>query len=116
MLSGVGALLIPQQQAREILEPPITLRTLAQVKGRWGISIRALVRRCLDLHSINDSQRVSLEKQISNRGWHKQESVEVRYGQPVLVKRLIEIGTGRTGAASIAILGPPPLATRDLVA
>ncbi len=110
-----GALLIPLQVMKEI-DGPITLRTLAFVKARWGISIRALVRRCLDLQIIDREHRVSLERQISSRKWNRQEPVEVPYEQPRLVARLIQIGTGTKGAASSARLGLPPMALRDLVA
>ena len=110
-----GALLIPRQAVEDI-EGPVTLRTLAHVKARWGISIRALVKRCLDLHVIDAGHRVSLEKQISSRKWNKQEPVEVPYEQPRLVSRLIELGTGTKAAKSSSQLGLPPLVLRDLVA
>lgn len=110
-----GALLVPLEIMTEI-EGPITLRTLAFVKARWGISIRALVKRCLDLQIIDSEHRVSLERQISSRKWNRQEPVDVPYEQPRLVARLIQIGTGTKGAASSAHLGLPPMAIRDLIA
>lgn len=110
-----GALLIPREAIGEI-EAPVTLRVLAHVKARWGISIRALVKRCLDLHVIDAGHRLSLEKQISSRKWNRQEPVEVPYEQPRLVSRLIELGTGTKVATSGSKLGLPPLVIRDLVA
>jgi Zn-dependent peptidase ImmA (M78 family)/transcriptional regulator with XRE-family HTH domain len=110
-----GALLIPRDAMMEI-DTPVTLRTLAHVKARWGISIRALVRRSLDVHLVDTAHRISLEKQISSRKWNRQEPVEVPYEQPRLVGRLIELGSGTKGFASSTRLGLPPLAIRDLVA
>lgn len=111
-----GALLIPKDAALESIAAPVTLRTLAQVKSRWGISIAALIKRCLDLHIIGDTQRLSLEKQLSARGWRREEPVEVRYEEPALVRRLIEIGTGDSIGKSRKRFGLPAIATRDLVA
>lgn len=111
-----GALLLPQEQAREWIEPPVTLRALAKVKQHWGISIRALVKRSLDLRLISDDQRTSLEKQVFARGWGRQEPVEVPYERPVLLRRLIEEATGLPLAGAAAKLGLPVLAVRDLVA
>lgn len=109
-----GALLIPEEAARTELTGPITLRTLAFAKARWGISIRALVRRCLDLNLIDVARRTSLEKQIFARGWGKSEPVDVPYENPKLLRRLIEVG-GSVGKLH-EITGLPPLAGRDLVA
>lgn len=109
-----GALLLPAQAARTELTGPITLRTLGYAKARWGISIRALIRRCLDLNLIDVARRTSLEKQIFARGWGKVEPVDVPYENPKLLRRLIEVG-GAVGKLH-EITGLPPLAGRDLVA
>ena len=111
-----GALLIPEESALDCIEPPVTLRTLAMVKGRWGIAIRALIRRCLDLQIIDAHHRVSLEKQIAARGWTREEPVPVPYEEPLLLRRLIESGLGSAGASAAQRLGLPPLAIRELVA
>jgi Zn-dependent peptidase ImmA (M78 family)/transcriptional regulator with XRE-family HTH domain len=109
-----GAFLIPADALRaELADEAITLMTLAHVKARWGISIRALVRRSLDLRLINERKRVSLEKQISSRGWTRAEPVEVPEESPRLLQRMIEISSpGRVDNAT----GLPPLAGRDLIA
>lgn len=112
-----GALLIPQEVARVEIERPVTLRQLGLVKARWGISIRALVRRCLDLHLIDSDRRTSLEKQISARGWHKVEPVEVPPEQPALVGRALELVAGTKNPRALAHrLGLPPLVVNDMLA
>ena len=55
----------------------VTLTTLVDIKSRWGISVKALVGRMRDLHVINDDQARSLFKQVSARGWNRQEPVKV---------------------------------------
>ncbi len=111
-----GALLIPRQCALEFIDRPVTLRGLALVKGTWGIAIRALVKRCLELGLIDVAHRVSLEKQIAARGWTRLEPVGVPYEEPALLRRLLEIGLGSAGASAARELGLPPMAVRDLVA
>jgi len=112
-----GALLVPRQVAFEEIERPVTLRELAIVKSKFGISIRAMIRRCLDLGLIGPERRMSLEKQISARGWHKEEPVHVPVEHPQLVKEIIQAATGEDNPARLhQVLGLPPIAIRDMVA
>lgn len=110
-----GALLVPAESAISELIPPVTLRSLGFAKARWGISIQALIKRCLDLNIIDSARRDSLEKQISARGWRKTEPVEVPAENPKLLRRLIEISGSSVGKVH-ELTGLPPLAGRDLVA
>lgn len=109
-----GALLIPASELAGELTGPITLQSLAHVKAKWGIAIRALVRRCLDLHLIDAAKRTSFEKQISSRGWTKLEPVDVPYESPRLLTRLMELSSN--GTRLHAMTGLPAMAIRDLVA
>ncbi|MCE9622966.1 MAG: XRE family transcriptional regulator [Actinomycetia bacterium] len=75
-----GAFLAPGDGMSESLKEHggrVTLRTLALIKGDWGISIKALVTRFRVLGVIDDDQARSLFKQISSRGWNTSEPVEV---------------------------------------
>ncbi len=112
-----GALLFPRAAAAEIQEP-VTLRSLAFLKAKWGISVRALIKRTLDLGLISEARRVSLEKQYSSRKWHREEPVTVAEEQPLLVSKLVKVTLGsRTSATSVArTLGLPSMSTRELVA
>lgn len=111
-----GALLLPQDAAYELIRSPVTLRELAMVKARYGISIAALVKRCLDLGLIDKDRRASLEKQISTRGWRKDEPVHVPDEQPKLVRQVVETATGTTRPNQLhERFGLPPLAIRDLL-
>jgi len=54
-----------------------TLNTLATLKEKWGIAIKALVVRFAQLGIIEPDQARSLYKQISARKWNKNEPVPV---------------------------------------
>jgi len=55
----------------------VTLNVLAGIKSEWGVSIKALVTRMRDIALIDEEQARSLFKQISSRGWNRQEPVGV---------------------------------------
>jgi Zn-dependent peptidase ImmA (M78 family) len=112
-----AALLLPRQAAIDFIQPPVTLQDLAMVKARFGISIRALVRRTLDVGLISSERRTSLEKQISARGWSQTEPVQVDAERPQLVREIIVAATGIENPARLhSVLGLPPIAIRDMVA
>ncbi len=112
-----AALLIPRHAAAEAIETPVTLRTLAWAKSKWGISIQALIRRGYDLRIIDRHRYQSLMKQLSARGWRKEEPVEVPTEEPALLPKTLQLVYGSTKPAVIAgITGISPVAIRDLVA
>lgn len=55
----------------------VTLSTLAALKERWGVAIKAMVVRLQQLGRIDADQARSLYKQISARGWNTGEPVFV---------------------------------------
>jgi len=68
----------------------VTLQTLARIKERWGISIKALVTRFQNLGVIDADHARSLFKQISARGWNRNEPVRVGIERAVWFSRAIE--------------------------
>ena len=112
-----SALLLPNTAAREEIEPPVTLRSLAFVKAKWGISIAALIKRSVDLQIITPDKRVSLENQLSARGWRKDEPVHVPDERPTLINQIVETSLGTSSPQRLHFaLGLPALACKDLVA
>lgn len=112
-----GAFLLPADAAREELHANITMRDLAAAKARWGISIAATIRRCLDLQIISADRRLILEKQISARGWRKNEPVAVRPEEPLMLRKMIETKySGRRLSDVASEMGLPPMAVRDMIA
>jgi Zn-dependent peptidase ImmA (M78 family) len=111
-----SALLLPRPMAVKEIPCPVTLRGLVNVKARWGISIAALVKLCLDLELITPERATSLFKQISARGWRKNEPVEVAEEHPLLVRRVVEAATGTTKPAALAQrLGIPAIAISEIL-
>lgn len=54
----------------------VTLDALLPLKAKWGISIGAIVRRCLDLELITEERYLLLQKQISKRKWRTFEPLD----------------------------------------
>lgn len=84
-----GALLFPKERAMEVLSEDITLRGLAELKARWGMSIQSIIMRGGHLGLISTDRKTSLYKQISARGWNTQEPVKVHAEQPLLLGALL---------------------------
>jgi Zn-dependent peptidase ImmA (M78 family)/transcriptional regulator with XRE-family HTH domain len=68
----------------------VTLHTLARIKQRWGISIKALVSRFRNLGVIDADHSRSLFKQISARGWNRSEPVPVGTEEAIWFARAIQ--------------------------
>lgn len=80
----------------------VTLRTLAILKERWGISIKALVMRFQRLGVVDADQARSLYKQISARGWNKAEPVDVGGEDAVWFKQAIKQFAGASDSLRVA--------------
>lgn len=112
-----AALLIPRDAALEAIEPPVMLRSLAWAKSRWGVSIAALIRRAHDLRIVDGYRYQSLMKQLSARGWRKDEPVYVPVEQPSLLSKALRLVYGSDQPAAVAArTGLARIAIRDLVA
>lgn len=68
----------------------MTLSTLAELKATWGIAIKALVVRFQQLGLVGADQATSLYKQISKRGWNKNEPIATTNEQPIWLQRALE--------------------------
>jgi Zn-dependent peptidase ImmA (M78 family)/transcriptional regulator with XRE-family HTH domain len=89
------AFLLPEAAMREVLVPPITLTTLADLKTRWGVSLQALIRRAHTLEIITPSQYRSLSAQLGARSWRTQEPITVPVERPRALRQLAELLYGR---------------------
>ncbi len=85
-----GELLMPTDRAREALGHDLTLRDYAHLKATWGISISALVMRAKHVGAIDEDRASALFRQMSARGWRKQEPVKVASEQPALLAKLVD--------------------------
>ncbi len=111
-----AAFLIPRQPALESIVPPVTLRTLAWTKSQWGMSIAALTRRAFDLRIISQSRYTSLMKQLSARGWRREEPVRVAEEYPTVLAKMLCLVCGDNRPVTVVKeYGLAPSAARELV-
>lgn len=89
-----GALLFPENAARELVRPAATLSQLARVKASYGVSIQALIMRAANLGILSPERKRSLFVQLSARGWRTNEPVEVAAEYPLLFRKMFDIVTG----------------------
>ncbi|QAB18341.1 ImmA/IrrE family metallo-endopeptidase [Leucobacter muris] len=85
-----GAFLIPAPQVREHVAHDATLVDLRRVKATWGLSIQAILMRAQAVEQIDAARSQTLWKQLSARGWRKNEPVEVGAESPRLLFRLLQ--------------------------
>lgn len=93
-----SALLIPQIRAEQALSDKLKLADYARLKAIWGVSIQALIMRADQLDLITSSRKESLFKQLSARGWRKNEPVTVHPEHPLLLWKLLDTAFGNTPA------------------
>ncbi len=67
----------------------VTLSTLATLKERWGVSIKAMVVRLQQLGRVDTDHARSLYKQISARGWTTGEPVYVGNERAVWLRKAL---------------------------
>lgn len=85
-----GALLAPERALAGAFDEHMTLKPLAQLKATWGVSMQALVMRGRQLGLISSERAQALFRQISARGWRKNEPVHVPHETPKLMRKLLE--------------------------
>lgn len=111
-----GALLLPRKAAVEAMRPPLTLGVLMSVKAHYGTSLSMASRRALDLALIDRTHFVSLQKQLSRRGWRLSEPIVVAVEKPILIGRILESLAGHGPIAARADrLGLPLFAFSSLL-
>jgi Zn-dependent peptidase ImmA (M78 family)/transcriptional regulator with XRE-family HTH domain len=112
-----GALALPAVNAQQVLRAPVTLTVLRGVKANYGISMAAAAMRGRDLNLIDANHFRSLMKQLSARGWRKQEPVEVAPENPLLIPKIIDAISGEGSASERATRANfPAFAFRALTA
>jgi len=84
-----GAFFLPKEIAYEELSPHMTMTGYMRVKARWGVSISALIMRAHDLAIIDAERKTALMKQMSRRGWRRDEPVDVDVEEPALLWHLL---------------------------
>jgi Zn-dependent peptidase ImmA (M78 family)/transcriptional regulator with XRE-family HTH domain len=83
--------LAPVADMREEMPSAPTLKSLMLLKRRWGVSLQFLIRRARDVGAIDEHRYTSLFKQLSARGWTKQQPVVVPVEKPRAYRRMAEL-------------------------
>lgn len=79
----------------DLAQEKISLFRLASLKGKWRVSMQALLRRSRELQILNDRQYRYLMMQISQRGWRTTEpSYSSTIERPRAIRKLSEIAFG----------------------
>jgi transcriptional regulator with XRE-family HTH domain len=89
-----AAILLPRVEIAETIGRASTLRNLAASKARWGVSMQAIIMRGKAVGSLPEDRASILFRQISARGWRKNEPVDVAHEQPRLLRNLLEARYG----------------------
>jgi len=82
--------LMPSREIKSQLRG-MNLTLAARLKPVWRTSMGALIRRARDLEVITDRQHTSLRVQLSQKGWTKDEPVQIPYEKPALVDEIIRV-------------------------
>lgn len=120
-----GAFLVPDAQARLMIDPDATLKDFVRMKASWGMSVAALVKRGHAVGVLTRERVRTLYRQIRSRGWSTSEPVEVTPETPRLLFRLMQQRYGDNPYGNEALpralalpalhlraLAPPPPTTR----
>jgi Zn-dependent peptidase ImmA (M78 family)/DNA-binding XRE family transcriptional regulator len=86
--------LMPKEAMLKELSPPVTLTSLAEAKQRRGVSIQALLMRARDIDVVTERQYKYLFRQLSSKGWRKQEPVFIEPERPRLFRKMAEMVYG----------------------
>ncbi|TCD53745.1 ImmA/IrrE family metallo-endopeptidase [Alloscardovia theropitheci] len=85
-----GAFLMPEDDAKTLINPNIMLSDFLQLKASWGISIAALISRGYDMNILSRDRWRSLYMQLSARGWRKTEPITVVKEKPLLLQQILQ--------------------------
>ena len=80
--------LLPQDEIGELLSN-INLTILAELKRRWKVSMRALIRRAKDLNCITEHTYRSFQITFSKKGYNRQEPIALAPENPTVIKDCI---------------------------
>ena len=83
--------LVPLDDLADELGSRPTLNELVLLKRRWGVSLQVLIRAARTLGVVDDERYVSLFKQLSARGWRKEQPVHVPAEKPRAFRKMAEL-------------------------
>ena len=102
--------LMPENEIAPLLQG-LDLPILAQLKRRWRVSMRALIRRAKDVGAINQDEYRRFQILFSKKGFNKNEPVLLPVEQPTLLSETLdlyksELGYSDNDSMQIMRIGP----------
>ncbi len=96
--------LMPADEIRRELLPPLTLTKVARLKPKWGVSMQALIVRAKSLDLISQRQYRYLFQQLASRGWRDAEptNLDVPIEKPRLIAKMAEVAYGSSAPTKIS--------------
>jgi Zn-dependent peptidase ImmA (M78 family)/ribosome-binding protein aMBF1 (putative translation factor) len=79
----------------------LNLRKAAALKGKWKVSMQAIIRRAYDLKVISESQYRNLNRELSAKGYKKREPVLIPSESPRLRTALVDRFTQKVDSAGL---------------
>jgi Zn-dependent peptidase ImmA (M78 family)/transcriptional regulator with XRE-family HTH domain len=84
-------LLVPARDFAAALPRKVTLGVLVAMKEQWGVSLRVLIRQARAVGAIPQEQYASLFRQLSARGWTRDEPGVVAVEKPRAFMKMAEL-------------------------
>ncbi|QDT07508.1 helix-turn-helix protein [Rubripirellula lacrimiformis] len=79
----------------------LNLSKAAALKGKWKVSMQAIIRRAYDLKVISESQYRNLNRELSAKGYKKREPVLIPSETPRLRTALVDRFTKKVDSAGL---------------
>ncbi|MAQ95564.1 MAG: hypothetical protein CMM84_18815 [Rhodothermaceae bacterium] len=97
-----GAFLAPREGFMAECPRRWSLEAFARLKGRWRMSIQALVRRAYDLGALSKTNYQKAFREMSARGMRADEPGEWEHERPVMVSQALRLLQGRMSVGDLA--------------
>lgn len=88
--SFASQFLMPEDEIKPMLYN-LKMTTLAELKRRWNVSMRSLIRRAKDLNTISKDTYRYFQMDFSRRKYNKNEPVPLPAEMPSLVKSTLSL-------------------------
>ena len=88
--SFASQFLMPESEIKSALYN-LNLQTLAQLKRRWRVSMRALIRRAKDFDTISKDEYRSFQILFSKKGYNKNEPIMLPIETPTLLDETLNL-------------------------
>ncbi len=83
--------LVPLDDLADEISARPTLSEFTMLKRRWGVSLQVLIRSAKTLGVVDEARYISLFKQLSVRGWRKDQPVHIAVEKPRAFRKMAEL-------------------------